>query len=41
MKVDVSQMTYLDIERALRSVPFSVRQLSRVGGRVVLECSPA
>ncbi|MDP2718148.1 MAG: hypothetical protein Q8P02_05365 [Candidatus Micrarchaeota archaeon] len=41
MKVDVTQMTYSDIERALANVPFSVMQLSRAGGRVLLECAPA
>lgn len=41
MKVDVTQMKYSDIERAVASVPFSVMQLTRAGGRVLLECSPA
>lgn len=40
MKLDVSQMTYSDIERVLSHVPFAVQRLSRVGGRVVLECVP-
>lgn len=41
MKVDVTQMTYSDLERVLSNVPFAVHQLSRIGGRVVLECAPA
>ncbi len=39
MKIDVSGLKYEEIERVLADLPFQVRQLTSVGGRVVLDCA--
>lgn len=39
MKIDVSALKYGEIERVLAGLPFRVRQLTSVGGRVVLDCA--
>lgn len=39
MKIDVSALKYEEIERVLADLPFQVRQLTSVGGRVLLECA--
>jgi len=39
MKIDLSALRYEEIEQVLADVPFQVRQLTSVGGRVVLDCA--
>jgi len=39
MKIDVSALRYEEIERVLADLPFQARQLTAVGGRVVLDCA--
>ena len=42
MKLDVSKLSYRQIERLVLSMPMGVEQLASVGNRVVLEvASPA
>lgn len=38
MKIDVSALKYEEIEKVLSDLPFQARQLTSVGGRVVLDC---
>jgi hypothetical protein len=39
MKIDVSALKYEEIERVLADLPFQARQLTAMGGRVVLDCA--
>lgn len=38
MKIDVSRISYRDLERVFSEADFNVREIISVGGRVVLDC---
>jgi hypothetical protein len=41
MKIDVTKLSYNELAAVFASAPFEVRQLGRVGSRIVLDCAPA
>ena len=40
MRIDVTTLSYNELTAAFATAPFEVRQLGRVGARVVLDCTP-
>ncbi|NUN11282.1 hypothetical protein HUU53_01410 [Candidatus Micrarchaeota archaeon] len=41
MKIDVSRISYKDLERVFSDADYNVREIIHQGGRVILDCVPS